>query len=106
MTKEQATKWVKALRSGKYKQGKSFLYSPNDTYCCLGVLAKINGGAVTKDCFGFMEVLGSETYGLRDIAGAVYGEGKLEYGSLATANDHGMSFAEIADWIEENYQYL
>ena len=29
-------KWVKELRSGKYKQGKSCLKNAN-TYCCLGV---------------------------------------------------------------------
>lgn len=30
-------KWVKALRSGKYEQGKSYLKKDNK-YCCLGVL--------------------------------------------------------------------
>ena len=38
------TKWIKALRSGKYKQGRLRLYNPKeDTYCCLGVAGKICG---------------------------------------------------------------
>lgn len=35
-------KWVKALRSGKYKQTKSEL-KDNNGYCCLGVLCEISG---------------------------------------------------------------
>lgn len=36
--------WLKALRSGEYKQTDSELYSPGaGGYCCLGVLCKING---------------------------------------------------------------
>lgn len=34
------TKWVEALRSGKYKQGRSALRI-DDTYCCLGVLCEV-----------------------------------------------------------------
>ena len=38
MTKAQKAKWIKALRSGKYKQGRAYLYSATaNTYCCLGV---------------------------------------------------------------------
>jgi hypothetical protein len=39
MKKEHADEWIKALRSGKYKQGRGRLYNKGDnTYCCLGVL--------------------------------------------------------------------
>lgn len=35
-------KWVAALRSGDYKQGKKVLHNEdNNTYCCLGVLCDI-----------------------------------------------------------------
>lgn len=38
MKKELAMKWVKALKSGKYKQAKGSLRSrKNDSFCCLGV---------------------------------------------------------------------
>lgn len=40
-----ARKWVKALRSGKYKQGKGKLeyigHDGHSSYCCLGVLCTI-----------------------------------------------------------------
>ena len=37
-------KWLEALRSGEYKQGKGLLYNPSsDSYCCIGVLCTING---------------------------------------------------------------
>jgi hypothetical protein len=40
MKKEIAERWVKALRSGEYKQGKEQLKS-KDGFCCLGVLCDI-----------------------------------------------------------------
>ena len=44
MKKEIAKKWVKALRSGKYKQGKRALKvetKNNVRHCCLGVLCEL-----------------------------------------------------------------
>lgn len=44
MNKKIADKWVKALRSGKYKQGQYMLeYVDNKStkYCCLGVLCDL-----------------------------------------------------------------
>lgn len=38
---ELKSKWVAALRSGKYKQGKYRLRKKDETYCCLGVLCDI-----------------------------------------------------------------
>lgn len=45
LPKEFATKWLLALRSGKYKQNKlGALYNyKNNSYCCLGVAASILG---------------------------------------------------------------
>jgi hypothetical protein len=41
MKKTVANKWIKALRSGKYKQGQHCLRSTDDKFCCLGVLCHI-----------------------------------------------------------------
>lgn len=41
MNQEIKEKWLAALRSGKYKQGKTVLRSQDDCYCCLGVLCDI-----------------------------------------------------------------
>lgn len=44
LPKELAEKWIAALRSKEYKQGKNFLYSEKtDCYCCLGVLGCVLG---------------------------------------------------------------
>ena len=36
-----AVKWVAALRSGKYKQGRNYLRSKDNKFCCLGVLCEL-----------------------------------------------------------------
>ena len=45
MNKENVKKWIAALRSGEFKQGKKRLRNldtmGNKTYCCLGVLCEI-----------------------------------------------------------------
>lgn len=40
MKLDVAKKWVKALRSGKYKQGRGALCE-DEKYCCLGVLCEV-----------------------------------------------------------------
>lgn len=41
MKKDIAKLWTKALRSGKYKQGKFNLRNHNNSFCCLGVLCDL-----------------------------------------------------------------
>ena len=41
MNKRVKTQWIKALRSGKYKQGRGSLRNLDNTYCCLGVLCDL-----------------------------------------------------------------
>lgn len=41
MNPEVKSKWVAALRSGQYKQGQGRLRSPQDGFCCLGVLCDL-----------------------------------------------------------------
>jgi len=41
MKEDVKNKWVEALRSGKYKQGKRCLRNENDEFCCLGVLCDL-----------------------------------------------------------------
>lgn len=40
MNKEIKARWIEALRSGNYEQGKYYLRR-GDSYCCLGVLCDI-----------------------------------------------------------------
>lgn len=48
LDKEIKQAWIEALRSGKYEQGKGQLCY-NDKYCCLGVLAHINGKLIGEE---------------------------------------------------------
>jgi len=43
-------KWVKALRSERYKQTTSVLQDAEGKNCCLGVLIRVQGGKVKKVC--------------------------------------------------------
>ncbi len=115
MQKNIATKWVKALRSGEYKQGYGRLHdTETKRYCCLGILCKIyekdyvemgerltNGftlpSSIMKD-FQVSSPICKQEKGLTI--------GKERYYSLAESNDKRESFANIADWIENNYALL
>jgi hypothetical protein len=105
--------WVKALRSGKYKQGHTVLC--RDTvdgarHCCIGVLADIavdgwwvaNSG-VCDDVWtlsvGNLKSRCSLPPRKRDDIGL----SDNEQGKLMYMNDQFLlSFDEIADWIEAN----
>lgn len=121
MEKKLAMKWVKALRSGKYKQANDFLVTLDDDekavgFCCLGVLAKITGYEIEDMAEDV--VLDPDKYkkcGLENDTGLPVNkdEGRLKieindqyYDSLAAANDEGVSFKAIATWIEKNYKSL
>lgn len=97
MTKEQKKIWVDALRSGKYQQGRGCLKQENDdgtfSYCCLGVAnEELDLGSYART---YISIPSNS-----DI------ENHISYGTqrkLWVMNDRdGKSFAEIADWIEEN----
>jgi hypothetical protein len=95
MDAELKAKWVKALRSGEFLQGKTFLES-GGRYCCLGVLCRVQGATFAEPEFGG----GSDrlmTAFLPERFGGNLG-GRSE--ALADMNDSGSSFAEIADYIE------
>jgi hypothetical protein len=121
MKKEKAMEWVKALRSGKYRQGKGRLklLDPKGkaSYCCLGVLGEISGVEAEE-----LEVHTQlATHEVREKAGIVGSCGECVDGtridlkvgneiksfeSLADANDFGATFEEIANWIEKNHELL
>lgn len=116
-------KWVEALRSGEYEQGKGALrvYTDGeDAFCCLGVACDLavrsgegnwSGGyfySVSGDPGNFQVLPKSiqDWLGLTNDS-AILGT-PLEYGTegghawlLTELNDHvGYSFAQIADLIE------
>lgn len=94
-------KWIAALRSGDYKQGKHYLennFTANGSrFCCLGVLCKVLGLRTMRDTTDGEPVLESspEPEQLKGIV--PMGECR----QLAMMNDlESKSFNQIADNIE------
>lgn len=116
LTKPQKL-WIKALRSGKYKQGKSRLQYHN-TFCCLGVACLVyeqeTGNTLERSSLPY----GDELYGqnlnryrvvkqwlnLRSTLGrALKGDDKslIDNKSLIQLNDTDNSFTDIANILEK-----
>lgn len=96
-------KWIDALRSGKYKQGRYFLCNVDDEYCCLGVAAEVLGAkkqrAGRNTAYTFKTDDASSTQIISHLFPDVISE-PLEK-ELAHKNDaDGYTFVQIADYIE------
>jgi len=123
MDKELRDKWVEALRSGKYKQGKAKLAEKNTdgsfSYCCLGVLCDVaNLKYIVDKASGTNGIIEAKAYYINDERHRSFAflpldprfqniwENVMSCDSmeqhLITMNDEGSTFEEIADWIEKN----
>lgn len=111
-----AEKWITALRSGDYEQGKSALKSENK-YCCLGVACAINGFTelgkaqfiAPNNTFGITANNGTKDINkiIKSIPKLLIGNEKNHFVELVTdMNDNDKSFEEIADWIEQNVEFI
>lgn len=125
MNPEVKAKWLAALRSGDYGQGKSELRSADgEAFCCLGVLCDLHAGVADEKWSENGIYLGkafdlpltvSKWAGLdeaRDIKIPVElvpherrwdnfaSNGSRDTVWISELNDHGYTFAEIADLIE------
>lgn len=115
MRKDIKAKWIRALRSGKYRQGDGQLRN-DDKFCCLGVLCDIHAKATGEKWDG-------NTYAGVEIQLPVsvakwaripkkflddhsIQETDIQLSedpddNLSTLNDSGHTFKEIADVIKE-----
>lgn len=124
MNAEIKTKWLEALRSGEYQQGREALlkvHSYGQRYCCLGVLCDLYRKETGRgrweepdptlfDSCSMPFVLGNEsTHGLpleevRAWAELSSNSPKVEFNGglhpIDKINDDGASFEEIANLIE------
>lgn len=105
MNQKAKKKWIEALRSGKYKQGKRLLRSLNDEFCCLGVACEVFAPETAVQFSSRWEYDGSDALLpqiVQDILGLRYSDGYFEDcgPSLTTMNDRGDTFAEIAYFLE------
>jgi hypothetical protein len=91
MKKAMVRKWVKALRSGKYKKARGGL-KVEGGYCCLGVLNKVCGlgDSGHRPC---LSIPVSEKIGL----------GVNEQCHLIEMNDGKRSFNYIANYLERKF---
>jgi hypothetical protein len=114
MNPEVKAKWVAALRSGKYRQGKHVLNRNNDEFCCLGVLCEIlelpkqkndirdtieYSASLDHDEQWYSTVLPIKVAEKLGLAGMNVGLPQDGY-TLTHYNDHGKTFEEIATLIE------
>lgn len=93
-------KWIEALRSGKYKQGRWALRTKADDFCCLGVLCDVSGVGEWEEnglCYSYD---GAWKFLPPSLRNQLTREAKE---TLMEMNDYsGMSFPDIADWIGTN----
>ena len=121
MNQELKMLWIDALRSGDYKQGRAVLRSQNDEFCCLGVLCDLSGGewsGTDQNAYSFKP---ASPDGLEQTSSVHYLPPQVRYDAelpnsfggcgdiillngnsvaLASLNDSGLSFSQIADLIE------
>lgn len=133
MKEDIAMRWVEELRSGKYKQGRQHLkreINGETQHCCLGVLCELftdDGGWEAADLFNVgaqaFNVDGKphagippqgvvERAGLNNATCWLPADKELKiagrnYTSLTEANDTlAMTFTDIADFIQKNWEQL
>lgn len=119
-------KWLNALRSGEFFQGMGSLrcegacegaFHPSPSYCCLGVLSKIQGrlsedgedGAGTfslgtlsesNPCYLALEITGNFDFASGFTNGLRVSLNGIKVNDLVDLNDKGASFEQIAKVID------
>ena len=120
MNQEIKQEWVKALRSGEYDQGKDELRSYANTYCCLGVLCDlyskktgvkwIERTSICDEEVKFYTIHGStwvlpneviEWAQVHAHAPTIHlSDDRESYSTRSALNDSGVTFTDIAKFIE------
>jgi len=103
-------KWVSALRSGDYQQGRNYLRTDNG-FCCLGVLCDLYGKennvewnlANNGHNYEFQDKESHLPSSVIEWAGVGDGNPPVNDGesTLVRLNDSGSTFEQIADVIEK-----
>lgn len=107
MKKDVMEKWVAALRSGKYRQGKNRLRNSCNQFCCLGVLCDISEISQFDEDGFYLKAGAILPYKVMEWADIKSPSPYAQEYSLMSMNDSlNKSFEEIADFIEANYEEL
>lgn len=109
MNPDVKAKWVAALRSGEYKQAEGALHRDN-AFCCLGVLCDLHRKEVNPDKnwepakfddkFAYLDEHNYPPKEVMDWAGLTQRNPRVVPGRIADLNDRHISFAHIAEIIE------
>lgn len=114
MKKAIAKKWIAALESGEFKQAKNKLEDKSGACCCLGVLCNLalvegvcdyENRCVYKYFDDNTIVLPESVLswsGMKSVNGKIKSIGT----DLATLNDDGKTFKEIAQLIKKHQKEL
>lgn len=115
-------KWLEALESGEYEQGRTYLHTKEngvEEYCCLGVACEVaqangielkveveNGAFYYDGSSAFLPHVVQEWVRLAFSDGSPNDDYYSTLSSLTSMNDKGVPFREIAQYIRENYHKL
>lgn len=123
--REGAQRWLDALRSGDYVQGRNALRRANNTFCCLGVACDVlfpnRWKLDPSEVYVFTSMNGEVMWGTlsHELIGALalsFAGSRLDgkdhaftdswaISTLTAANDdYGKTFNEIADAVEAYYK--
>ena len=103
MNPELKSAWIADLRANGDLQGQVYLHSADGKFCCLGRARVVAGMKWGELSFGIAYMAGNnQTTMLCRTEMIEIGITTEEHQKLADMNDTGKTFAEIANWIEEN----
>lgn len=94
MDQEIKWRWIKALRSGHYRQGEGMLYE-NGSYCCLGVLCDVQSNTWRNNIYRF-----NTSQIPKEFRAGLTNEDCLTFAGM---NDNGVDFQNISKTIEEKF---
>lgn len=115
LPKEFTLRWIKALRSKKYKQGERYLCE-GGKYCCLGVAAiisgveesEIEGIKILEPSFSNgkipIEIIGNASD--KKLIAFLVSKNDGQRDAETNPNSEKWGFRKIADWIETNVELI
>lgn len=93
-------KWTAALRSKDFEQTRAGFLEQDGKYCCLGVLCKTQN--IDHTGSGLYTILDDANPYVYDVLRGRIDNREIESKLVEMNDNDGKSFAEIADWIEDN----
>jgi hypothetical protein len=102
---ELKARWVAALRSSEYKQGRYLLRNDENEFCCLGVLCDTYDSSrwVLENMYRHeYAYMSNDCVVPHEIKKAINFDVCAESALIGMNDKKFYDFAQIADWVEEN----